>query len=493
MNGVFYGLVLLACASTLWFQFNDPCVEALAAAKAGGAAAPGCTPVTAQDVGKAAMESAKSAVEIAIGLVGAITLFLGLMKIVEQAGGLAFMARMIRPVLERLFPDVPPEHPAMGAMIMNLAANVLGLGNAATPFGLKAMKELDELNAEKGTATNAMVLFLAINTSGVAVLPTGVIGLRALKGSTDPASIFATTLLATACSSITAVIVAVVLSKLPMFRPPEAQRLADRARQAERAKGPPIDLPGVVSLFVLVLSLVGLLAAAPFAKWTALAGLVGVLVRQVVPRLLRQPAVTQRRFSEFVPLAFFLGGLVGLVVLVSVYGDKASGWILPGLILLMLTIGVVRRVRIYEVFVAGAREGFQLAVGIIPSLLAILVSVGMFRKSGGLEVLTGFFGRFTGPLGLPAEVLPLAFLRPLSGSGAFALTGDLIVAHGPDSYIGQLASTINGSTETTFYVLAVYFGSVGISRTRHAVPTGLAADVMGLVGSVVAVKLLLSH
>ncbi|MDX2015253.1 MAG: nucleoside recognition domain-containing protein [Myxococcaceae bacterium] len=493
MNGVFYGLVLLACASTLWFQFNDPCVKAIAAAKAAGTAAPGCTPVTAQEVGKAAMESAKSAVEIAIGLVGAITLFLGLMKIVEQAGGLAFMARMIRPVLERLFPDVPPEHPAMGAMIMNLAANVLGLGNAATPFGLKAMKELDELNAEKGTATNAMVLFLAINTSGVAVLPTGVIGLRALKGSVDPASIFSTTLMATTCSTITAIIVAVALSKLPMFKPPEAQRLADLARQAERTKGPPLDLIAVLSLFVFVLSVVGLLVAVQAAKWTAIAGFAGVLVRQVVPRLLGRPAVGERRFLEFVPLAVFFGGLVSLVVLVSVHGEKASGWILPGLILAMLTIGIVRRVRIYEVFVAGAKEGFQLAVGIIPSLLAILVSVGMFRKSGGLEVLTGFFGRFTGPLGLPAEVLPLAFLRPLSGSGAFALTGDLIVTHGPDSYIGQLASTINGSTETTFYVLAVYFGSVGISRTRHAVPTGLAADLMGLIGSVVAVRLLLAH
>ncbi|MCA2977974.1 MAG: hypothetical protein INH37_06795, partial [Myxococcaceae bacterium] len=217
------------------------------------------------------------------------------------------------------------------------------------------------------------------------------------------------------------------------------------------------------------------------------------LARQLVPRALGLASAAARRFVEFVPLALFVAGLVGLVVLVSVHGEKASGWILPGLILVMLTIGVARRVRIYEVFVAGAKEGFQLATGIIPSLLAILVSVGMFRKSGGLEVLTGFFGRFTAPLGLPAEVLPLAFLRPLSGSGAFALTGDLIVAHGPDSYIGQLASTINGSTETTFYVLAVYFGSVGISRTRHAVPAGLAADVMGLVGSVVAVKLLLTH
>ncbi len=440
MNRVFYGLVLLACASTLWFEFNDPCAEAQAVAAAAGQPAPTCTRVTAQEVGKAAMESAKTAVEVAIGLVGAITLFLGLMKIVEEAGGLAFMARLIRPLMERLFPDVPPEHPAMGAMILNLAANVLGLGNAATPFGLKAMKELDTLNAEKGTATNAMVLFLAINTSGVAVLPTGVIGLRALKGSVDPASIFSTTLVATSCSTVTAIIVAVILSRLPMFRPSEAQRLADLERRQQARSAP---------------------SAQGVRAW--------------------------------LPLLTFFAGLISLVVLVAKFGERASGWILPVLILGMMTLGIVRRVRVYEVFVAGAKEGFMLAVGIIPSLLAILVSVGMFRKSGGLDVLTRFFGQFTAPLGLPAEVLPLAFIRPLSGSGAFALTGDLIVAHGPDTYIGQLASTINGSTETTFYVLAVYFGSIGISRTRHAVPTGLAADLMGLVGSVVAVRLLLSH
>lgn len=410
MNFVFYGLVVLACGSAAFFG-------------------------TPAEVGKAALEGAKSAVDTAIGLVGAIVLFLGLMRIVEEAGGLKFMAWLIRPVLIRLFPDVPPDHPAMGAMVLNFAANALGLGNAATPFGLKAMKELDTLNAEKGTATNAMVLFLAINTSGLAILPTGMIGLRALKGSTDPASIFTTTLMATGLSTLTAVLLTPLLARLPRFRRSEAQRLADEARAAQRA---PLKL------------------------------------------------------IELLPAAVFFVSLIGLVTIVYRLGEAASAWILPGLILLMVTIGVVRRVKIYEVFVAGAKEGFQLAMGIIPFLVAILAAVGMFRKSGGLEAITGWLGTYTGPLGMPAEVLPLAFLRPLSGSGAFGLTAELITTHGPDSYIGQLASTVNGSMETTFYVLAVYFGSIGITKSRHAVTAGLAADVMGVVGSVLAVRLLLS-
>lgn len=413
MNIVFYGLVLASFLSALLFS-------------------------TPAEVGKAALDSAKSAVELAIGLVGYIALFLGLMKVVEEAGGLRFMARLIQPVLVRLFPDVPPDHPAMGAMVMNLAANALGLGNAATPFGLKAMKELNELNAEKGTATNAMVLFLAINTSGLALLPTGIIGLRALNGSADPAAIFPTTLMATGISTACGIIGAILLSRLPFFRSAPAQVEADLAvRQARQ----------VSTSFV----------------------------------------------GDVLPLAAFLGLLFGLVAVVYRFGEAASAWILPGLILLMLTVGVVRGVKVYEVFVVGAREGFALAVGIIPYLVAILSAVGMLRKSGGLEAVTGFLGQFTGPLGLPAEALPLALLRPLSGSGSFGITAELVQTHGPDSYIGNLVSTMNGSTETTFYVLAVYFGSVGVTRLRHAVPAGLFADLMGVVGSVLAVSWLLGR
>jgi spore maturation protein SpmA len=410
MNAVFYAIVALAFGFALYSG-------------------------TPAEVGKAALDSSKGAVELALGLVGYMALFLGLMKIVEEAGGLRFMARLIRPILVRLFPDVPADHPAMGAMVMNISANALGLGNAATPFGLKAMKELNELNNDKGTATNAMVLFLAINTSGLALLPTGVIAVRALSGSASPAAIFPTTLLATAFSTVVGVTAAKLLARLPFFAPSPEQRAADAEAMARREPTKPQDL---------------------------------------------------------VPLALFSLSLVALVMAVYAFGDAASAWILPGLVFGMLSIGVLRKVKVYETFIAGAKEGFQLAVTIIPYLVAILVAVGMFRASGGLEALVSSISPLTAPFGLPGDVLSLAFLRPLSGSGAFAITAEILQTNGADSYIGNLASTMNGSTETTFYVLAVYFGSVGITRLRHAVPAGLLADAAGVIGSVLAVRLLLS-
>ncbi|HCH63008.1 MAG TPA: spore maturation protein [Deltaproteobacteria bacterium] len=424
MNVVFFGIVLLAVLFALWNFAWAAMTGDMVAATAFPAA-----------VGQAALDGSKTAVTLAIGLVGYMALFLGLMKVVEEAGGLKWMAGLIRPVLVRLFPDVPHDHPAMGAMVMNISANALGLGNAATPFGLKAMKELDALNKETGTATNAMVRFLAINTSGLALLPTGIIGLRALKESTDPAAIFPTTLFATGISTLIGIFAANSLARMRWFQPPEAQREADAATAEGNA--------GVVTA------------------------------------------------REMVPLLLFLAALVSLVVGVYLAGEAASAWIIPGLILGMLTVGMVCGVKIYEVFIQGAKEGFSLAVTIIPYLVAILAAVGMFRKSGGMDALVGTIGPATTAVGLPAEVLPLALLRPLSGSGAYGITAELIDTHGPDTYIGELASTMNGSTETTFYVLAVYFGSVGVSRIRHAVPAGLAADFAGVVASVIAVKLLL--
>ncbi len=386
---------------------------------------------TPAQVGQGALDAAKGSVTLALGLIGYIALFLGLMKVVEEAGGLKFMARLIQPVLVRLFPSVPPDHPAMGAMVMNVAANALGLGNAATPFGLKAMKELNELNTEKGTATNAMVLFLAINTSGLALLPTGIIGLRALEGSVDAAAIFPTTLVATAISTVVGISAAVFLSRLPVF--------------ARTSPPPPPDLP---------------------------------------PR-------QQTSLLELLPFALAVVLLSGLVATVYVYKDAASAWIMPLLIFGMLAVGVVRKVKVYEVFVKGAREGFDLAVMIIPYLVAILTAVGMLRASGGLARMVGMLSPVTDAIGMPAEVLPLAILRPLSGSGAYGVTTELLQTHGPDSLIGNIASTMNGSTETTFYVLAVYFGSIGVHRIRHAVPAGLAADFAGAIAACWAVHLLL--
>ena len=409
LNAVFFGIVGLAFGFAMW---NG----------------------TPAEVGKAALDSAKAAVELALGLVGYMALFLGLMKIVEEAGGLSFMARLIRPILVRIFPDVPADHPAMGAMVMNIAANALGLGNAATPFGLKAMRELNLLNPNPGTATNAMVLFLAINTSGLALLPTGIIGLRALEGSSSPAAIFPTTLIATALSTLCGILAAKFFCRLSLFAPPVEQQQAAEEVMASREA---------------------------------------------------------LRFQELIPLFIFTCVLIGGVSAVYLLGETASAWIMPGLIFGMVSLGVLRGVKVYETFIAGAKEAFQLATTIIPYLVAILTSVGMFRASGGLQALTGRLGTLTEPLGLPPEVLSLAFLRPLSGSGSFGITAEILKTHGPDSYIGNLASTMNGSTETTFYVLAVYFGSVGVSRLRHAVWAGLSADIMGVFASVLAVRLLL--
>ena len=377
-------------------------------------------------VGESAMSSAKGAVELAIGLVGYMALFLGLVEIVKEAGGLDYVARLVRPVLVRLFPDVPADHPAMGAMVMNLAANMVGLTNAATPFGLKAMAELQTLNDKKDTATNAMCLFLAINTSGVAVLPTGMIAMRASVGSTDPASIFATTLAATIINSIFAIFIVKLLQRVPMYR--------RESLTYDRPPMSPLDL---------------------------------------------------------IPCAIAMLAIVGLIALVYVFGEIASSAIVPALIAGMLLVGIVRRVKVYEVFIRGAKEGFNVAILIIPYMVAILAAAGMFRASGALGAIVGIISPATKLIGLPAEVLPVALLRPLSGSGAFALTADVMKTHGPDSYIGNLASTINGSSETTLYVLAVYFGSIAVTRTRHALPAGLLADLVGVLASVAAVRLLL--
>ncbi|MEC7983743.1 MAG: nucleoside recognition domain-containing protein [Myxococcota bacterium] len=388
-------------------------------------------PEPAAEVGKAALAAAKGSVELSIGLIGYIALFLGLMKIVEEAGGLRFMARMIRPLMVRLFPDIPADHPAMGAIIMNVAANALGLGNAATPFGLKAMKELNEINPHKGTATNAMCLFLAINTSGLALLPTGIIGLRDLFGSTDPAAIFPTTLMATGLSTIAGITAAKFLSKLFV--------------------SPPAD-PDFVPL---------------------------------------EYAPNKVDVKEFVPLVLFASGLFALVSVVYTFGDAASAWIMPGLIFGMVSVGFIRKVPVYKTFVDGAKEGFQLGVMIIPYLVAILSAIAMFRASGGLAMMVELISPITELIRLPGEALPLALLRPLSGSGAYGITAGLIETYGPDSYIGQLVSTMNGSTETTFYVLAVYFGSVGVNRYRHALWAGITADAVGVLASILAVNMLL--
>lgn len=413
MNIVFLLLVLAAFVTAAWRELSrDP-----------------ATPSIMDALSTAMVESAAGAVELSLGLVGVMALFLGLMKIAEAGGLLTILARLIRPLMTRLFPEVPPEHPAMGAMILNLSANALGLGNAATPFGIRAMQELDKLNPRKGTATNAMVLFLAINTSSVTLLPTGVIALRAAAGSIEPAAILPTTLFASICATATAILAAKLLQRWAGGDAPrlEAAAAADGSNEFSANEAYPL--------------------------WASL---------------------------------LFLGALLGLIPLTLLYGRAISPWVLPVLMVGFLLFGMLRRVAIYEAFVEGAKEGFQVALRIIPYLVAILVAVGMLRASGALEAAVGWLGQWTALVGLPAEALPMALLRPLSGSGAYAVLAATIndPAIGPDSYVGFLVSTLQGSTETTFYVLAVYFGAIQVRRIRHALAAALAADVVGIAAAV---------
>lgn len=418
MNYIFYFLVASAFATAAWHQLSW-----------GGA---GTAPMDA--LSTAMVESATGSVELALGLVGVMTLFLGLMKVAEAGGLLTIIARLIRPLMVRLFPSVPAEHPAMGAMILNLSANALGLGNAATPFGIRAMQELERLNPRPGTATDAMVLFLAINTSSVTLLPTGVIALRAAAGSADPAGILPTTLFATFCATAAAIIAAFAYRR---FFPLEAAPAATAIELPAEAEVLPAEAGQAYPLWVSMLALGTLLALIPFSV---------------------------------------------------LYGRVIAPWILPGLMLGFLTFGLLRGVRIYEVFVEGAKEGFQVAIRIIPYLVAILVAVAMLRASGALEAAVSVLAPWTGAVGLPAEALPMALLRPLSGSGAYGVLASIIndPAIGPDSYTGYLVSTLQGSTETTFYVLAVYFGAVQVRRIRHALLAALTADVVAVFAAVFA-------
>jgi spore maturation protein SpmA len=422
MNLIFFALVAVAFFTAAFQQLH-------------GLSSPGADS-SMELLSQAMVESAAGSVDLAIGLIGVMTLFLGLMKVAEAGGMLTILARLIRPLMVRLFPEVPPDHPAMGAMILNMSANALGLGNAATPFGIRAMQALNSLNRHPGNATNAMSLFLAINTSNVTLLPTGVIALRASAGSADPAGILPTTLFATACSTVTAILAAKLYQRFFPVKDLKSDTFSpeDVPEQAHEA-----DLPTTHSQ--------------GYPLWISLLALMG---------------------------------LASLIPASIVYGKTISPWIIPFLMLFFLTFGIIRKVPIYEVFVEGAKEGFQVAVKIIPYLVAILTAVGMFRASGAMNIMVSWISPITGRLGLPAEALPMALLRPLSGSGAYGVMASIIKdpAIGPDSYIGYLVSTLQGSTETTFYVLAVYFGAVQVKRIRHSLAAALTADAVGIIAAV---------
>ena len=374
----------------------------------------------------ALFDGARAGFEISLGLAGVMALWLGLMRVGERAGMVELLARLAGPLLARLFPGVPAGHPAQGAMTMNISANLLGLDNAATPLGLSAMRELQSLNREPaGTASNAQIMFVVMNTAGLTLIPTSVIAIRqsvALKqglgAGFNAADIFLPTLLVTFASLLAGVLAVAVCQRLPLWR---------------------------ARLLLPVLAVGGLLAAA-------------------VAGLARLPSEQAARVA----------GTTGAAVIM-------------GVVLLFLLAGAWRRVNMYDAFVDGAKEGFGVAVQIIPYLIAILVAIGVFRAAGCMDALLATLGAAVAALGwntdfLPA--LPVGLMKILSGAGARGLMIDVLQTHGVDSFVGRLAAIIQGSTETTFYVLAVYFGSVGVKHTRHALTCALLADAVGLVAAI---------
>ncbi len=397
-----------------------------------------------QQVSHASAESAKRAVELVIGLIGVMAFWLGLMRVLQRAGLVRTLTRLGRPILVRLFPEVPPDHPAMGMILMNMSANVLGLGNAATPFGLKAMVELDRLNDKKGVATNAMALFLAINTSHLAILPTGIIALRTSIGSASPGAIIVTTLLATSCSTLTAIVVAKTLCRLPLFA-------RDRFEATDGEGARAIDLPVVDDLAP---------TAAP-------------------PAWIRFATVFLATAAGG-SLAFALSRLVANDGSVLEALDTAvTQWTLVVLIVVFVLYGVFRGVKVFDCVVEGAKEAFQIAVKLVPFFIALMVAIGMFRASGAIDLLVRALRPITTMLAFPAEALPMALLRPFSGKAAFAVAAETMKAHGADSMIGYVVSTMQGSTDTTFYVVALYFGVVAVKHARHTILACLAADLVG--------------
>lgn len=415
-----------------------------------------------KEVANASTTGAGSAVTLALGLIGVMSLWLGLMRVLQQAGVMRAVARALRPGMARLFPDVPVDHPAMGMMIMNITANMLGLGNAATPFGLKAMAELDKLNPRQGEATNAMVLFLAINTAGVALLPTGMIAVRATLGSQQPGSIFLPTLIATIVSMTAAILAVKLLERLPMF----ATTAVVAHDQGGAAAGSGAAAPDTREAEEAI-------NAAPPPRGPAY---------KAFAALLCVATAAAFGYAVFLRASSLEGGVV--VGWGPALRGMLSDWMLIVLLTTFLLIGVVRGVKIYDALVEGGKEGFAVAQRIIPYLVAMFVAIQMLREAGAIDAMVRALAPVTGLVGMPAETLPMAILRPLSGSGAFGVASELMKQHGPDSLIGNIAATMQGSTETTFYVLALYFGVVGVKQTRHTLPACIFADVVGLLMAV---------
>lgn len=363
-------------------------------------------------------DTAKTAFEISLGLTGVLSLWMGIMRIGERGGLIKALARILAPVFNRVFPDIPKGHPVTGTMFMNVAANMLGLDNAATPMGLQAMQELQELNPKKDTASNPMIMFLVLNTSGLTLIPMSVLLYRTQLGAAQPTDVFIPILLATTVSTIAGLIATSIYQRINLF------------------------------------------------NRTMLLFLLGVCL-------------------------FIAAGTWGVTMLsrvqLELFSTTFANVLLFAVIIMFIVSGLISRINVYETFIEGAKEGFTTAVRIIPYMVAILVAVGVFRASGGMDVLIGAIGWCVEACGGNSDfvgALPTAIMKPLSGSGARGMMIDAMTTYGADSFVGRLACMFQGATDTTFYILAVYFGSVGIRNTRHAITCGLLADLAGILAAI---------
>lgn len=363
--------------------------------------------------------SAKTGFEISLGLTGVLSLWMGIMKIGEKGGVINKMSHVVSPFFSKLFPEVPKDHPAIGSMFMNLSATMIGIDNAATPMGLKAMKELQELNPDKTKASNAMIMFLVLVTSGLTLVPVSIMVYRAQMGAANPADVFLPILIATFCAAMAGIISVAIAQKINLLKP------------------------------VFIGTILGICAFVGLIIWAAM----------VIPK------------ETF-----------------NTWSTAVSAMILLGLICWFIIQAMIAKINVYDAFIEGAKDGFSTAIGIIPYLIAILVAVGMFRASGAMDMLVNGIGFCFAAIGLNTDfvpALPTALMRPLSGGGARGLMVDAMAAYGADSFVGRLASIVQGSTDTTFYILAVYFGSVNIKNTRYAVVCGLVADFFGILSSII--------
>jgi len=364
------------------------------------------------------LDMAKSGFEIALYLTGVLSLWMGLMKVGEKAGMIRVFSRLIGPLFSRLFPQIPKDHPAVGTIVMNIAANMLGLDNAATPIGLKAMQQLQELNDKKDTASNPMIMMLVLNTSGLTIIPVAIMVYRAQQGAANPADIFLPILIATYFSTLAGLVATSIYQRINLFNK------------------------------VVLAYLLGITAF--------IAGLIYYFLS------LPKESITD--------VSNLMSSIILMCVIVSFIG-----------------LALIKKINVYETFIEGAKEGFQVAITIIPYLIAILVAIGVFRASGTLDYMISGVAAFVSLLGFNTEfipALPTALMRPLSGSGARGMMIDVMKTYGADSFPARVACTIQGSTDTTFYIIALYFGSVGVKNTRHAIPCGLIADLFGVVAAI---------